>query len=177
MEESEQNYRATPTTSRKYAKRLTDFVTDLVRHGRYLEAKHFFLELCKISPEHDKTIRLGYTIATATFDNDWVLKYDKLLIDSASDTKEVLWFQLRYYQSQNNVSACEIVSCDLLEKRLNRDQLSTILEVCIERQNYVIADSLARHLAKNRIELTSHTKNRFKQIIITELVNTIQRHL
>lgn len=176
MEETEQNYRATPTTSRKYPKRLTDYVTYLVKRGRLLEAKHFFLELCKISPHHDKTIRLGYTIAIATFDKDWALKYDKLLVDSASDVNEVLWFQLRYYHSNNIISACETTSCELLKKRLNNDHLSTILEVCIERQSYVIAESLARYLFKNRLALAPNVSNWFKQIVITRLIHTLQRH-
>lgn len=175
MEETEKNYRATPITSRKYPKRLTDYVTDLVKRGRHLEAKHFFLELCKVSPHHDKTIRLGYTIAIATFDNDGVLKYDKLLVDSAPDATEVLWFQLRYYQSQNNISACETVSCDLLERRLNHDHLTTIIEVCIERQSYVIADSLTLHLFKNRLALAPQVSNWLKQIVITRLIRVMQR--
>ncbi|WLI14442.1 MULTISPECIES: hypothetical protein [Pseudomonas] len=176
MEDIEKNYRATPTNSRKYPKRLTDYVTDLVKRGRILEAKHFFLELCKISPHHDKTIRLGYTIAIATFDNDWVLKYDQLLTDSASDINEVLWFQLRYYQSQNNIPACETVSCELLEKRLNNDHFSAVLETCIERQSYVVAESLARYLVKNRLALSPPVSNWFKQIVITRLIHTLQRY-
>lgn len=176
MEESEQNYRATAVNSRKYPKRLTDYIAILVRRGRLLEAKHYFLELCKTSPKHEKAIRLGYTIAIATFDKDWVCKYDKLLTDSAQESSEVLWFRLRYYQSQNNVAACEITSCELLEKRLNNDQLTTILEVCIERQSYIIAESLSRHLDKYCITLSQQFNTWLKQITITRLTYALQRH-
>src|SRR4051794_22663126 len=123
MEETEKSYRATPTISRKYPKRLTDYIDALVKRGRILEAKHFFLELCKVGPNHERTIRLGYTIAIATFDNDWVYKYDKILTDSAQDSNEVYWYRLRYYHSQNNVAACESTSCQLLQTKLNADQL------------------------------------------------------
>jgi len=176
LEESEKNYRATAANNRKYPKRLTDYIATLVRRGRLLEAKYFLLELCKISPNHEKTIRLGYTIAIATFDNDWVYKYDKLLTDSAQDSSEVLWFRLRYYQSQNNVAACESTSCELLEKRLNNDQLTTILEVCIERQSYIIAAPLARYLDKYRIALSPQFNTWFKQIVITRLTHALQRY-
>jgi len=176
LEESEQNYRATATNSRKYPKRLTDYIATLVGRGRLLEAKHFFLELCKTSPNHEKTIRLGYTIAIATFDNDWVYKYDKLLTDSAQESSEVLWFRLRYYQSQNNVAACESTSCELLEKRLSNDQLTTILEVCIERHSYIIAEPLSRYLQKYRITLSPQFNTWLKQIVITQLIDSLQRY-
>lgn len=113
MEETEKIFRATAATSRKYPKRLTEYIDKLVKRGRTLEAKHFFLDLCKVAPSHEKTIRLGYTIAIATFDNDWVYKYDKLLSNSEKNKNEVLWFRLRYYQSQNNIAACESTSYEL----------------------------------------------------------------
>lgn len=175
MEETEKIYRATAITNRKYPKRLTDYIETLVKHGRMIEAKYFFLDLCKVSPNHERTIRLGYTIAIATFDNDWVYKYDKLLTDSAQEVNEVLWFRLRYYQSQNNIAACESTSCELLEKRLTLDHLSTIVEVCIGRQSYVIAVPLATYLAKNRILLNPESDKWLRQIIITRLTNTLTR--
>lgn len=175
LEETEKIYRATTTTSRKYPKRLTEYIETLVKRGRTIEAKYFFLELCKVSPNHEKTIRLGYTIAIATFDNDWVYKYDKLLTDSAQNVTEVLWFRLRYYQSQNNIAACESTSRELLERRLTSDQLSTVIEVCIGRQNYTIAVPLAKYLSKNRIGLTPQFYKWFRQIVITRLANTLTR--
>lgn len=175
MEETEKIYRATATTSRKYPKRLTDYIYALVKRGRILEAKHFFLDLCKVGPNHEKTIRLGYTIAIATFDDDWVYKYDKLLTDSARDSTEVHWYRLRYYQSQNNIAACESTSCQLLQTRLNADQLSTILEVCIERNSYTIAEPLSKYLSINHIALTPQCNHWLKQIVITRLTHSLQR--
>lgn len=175
MEETEKIYRATATISRKYPKRLTDYIDALVKRGRLLEAKHFFLELCKVGPNHERTIRLGYTIAIATFDNDWIYKYDKLLTDSAQDSSEVHWYRLRYYQSQNNIKACESTSCQLLQTKLNADQLSTILEVCIERNSYTIAEPLSKYLSINHITLTPQYNNWLKKIVITRLASSLQR--
>lgn len=174
MEEIEQCYRDTSTTSRKYLKRLTEYVSELVKRGRYLEAKHFYLELCEISPNHGKTIRLGYSIAIAVFDNDGVLKYDKLLTDSSPDINELLWFRLRYYQSRHNISACEAASGELLENRLNQEYLSTIVEVCLERQSYIIAEPLVRYLVNNRLTLSLPASKRLKQIVIVRLIEILR---
>ena len=176
MENSERHYRDTPITNRKYLKRLTDYINKLLESGRNLEAHHFFLELCKENPLHEKTIRLGYNIAISLFDYDGISKYDKLLVDSAPDISELLWFQLRCYHSLNNISACERVSCELLEHIKNKNYLPTIIEVCIERKSYVIAESLVRYLAKNRISLRPPTDKWLQQIIITKLLDTFWTH-
>lgn len=177
MEQSERIYRATAKTSRKYPKRLTDYIDTLVEGGRLLEAKHFFLELCQLGPNHPKTIRLGYAIAIATFDNDWVYKYDKLLANSTKDSSEVHWYRLRYYHSRNNVTACENTSCELLKGQLSTDRLSTIIEVCMARRSYAIAQSLAWYLAKNNVMLTPRYYKWLKQIVITRLTHSIQRRV
>ena len=177
LEQSEKIYRATVKTSRKYPKRLTDYIDALVKHGRLLEAKHFFLDLCQLGPNHPKTIRLGYTIAIATFDNDWIYKYDQLLTTSTKDSSEVYWYRLRYYHSQNNITACENTSCELLKAKLNTHRLSTIIEVCMARRSYLIAQSLAEYLSINHVTLTPQYNKLLKQIVITRLTHSIQRHL
>ncbi|WP_183000787.1 MULTISPECIES: hypothetical protein [unclassified Pseudomonas] len=174
MEDIEKSYRDTPSTNKKYAKRLTDYIYALIKHGRNIEAKHFFSELSKISPLHKKTIRLGYTIAIATFDNDMLIKYDNLLVDSNPETSELLWFQLRYYHSRNNLLACELVSSKLLEESSKFEHISTILEVCLEQRSYSIAKPLIKVLAKHKLVLSPPTERRLKQILIEKLINTIQ---
>lgn len=175
MEQSEKIYRATAKTNRKYLKRLSDYIDALVKLGRFLEARHFFLELCKLGPNHLRTIRLGYTIAIATFDKGWVNRYDKLLFESTKDGKEVNWYRLQYYQSQNNVAACEATSCELLKNILNAEQLSAVIKVCIAQNSYVIAESLAMHLLNHRITLISQYNDLLKQIVIARLVCSLQR--
>ena len=177
MEQSEKIYRATARTSRKYPKRLTDYIDTLVEGGRWLEAKHFFLDLCQLGLNHPKTIRLGYTIAIATFDNDWVYKYDGLLTSSTKDSSEVHWYRLRYYHSRNNITACENTSCELLKGHLGIDRVSTIIEVCIARRSYAIALPLAKYLSKNHIILTPRYTKQLMQIVITRLTHSIQRCL
>lgn len=130
------------------------------------------MELCKTNPHHKKTIRLGYNIAISIFDNIGVAKYDKLLTDSAPDICELLWFRLKYYHSTNNTTACELVSCELLEKTQDRNYLPIIIEVCIERKSYIIAESLARYLAKNHLSLRPPSDKWLQQIIITKLLET-----
>ena len=171
----EQSYRDTSISSRKYLKRLTDFVSDLVERRRYLEANYFFSQLCEVSPNHKLTIRLGYTIAIATFDNDSVLKYDKLLTDSTSDSCELLWFRLRYYQSRNDISACEVLCCHLLKKRLISEYLPIIIEICLERNNYIIAEALAQHLAETQKALSPLNSNGMKKIVITRFVENLRK--
>lgn len=177
LEQSEKIYRTTVKTSRKYPKRLTDYIYALVKHGRLLEAKHFFLDLSQLGPNHPKTIQLGYTIAIATFDKDWVYKYDQLLTNSTKDSSEVYWYRLRFYHSQNNITACEETSCELLKGKLSTDRLSTIIEVCMTRRSYIIAQSLAKYLSSNRVTLTPQCNQRLKQIVITRLAHSIQRRL
>lgn len=177
MEDSESVYRATAKTSRKYPKRLTKYIDGLVAVGRVLEARHFFLDLCKSGNNHHEVIRLGYTIAIATFDNDWVYKYDRLLADSTNDSSEVYWYRLRYYHSRNNIAACENASCELLKLQLNRDKLSTVIEVCMERESYVIAEALTRYLSKNHLALAPRSNKRLKQIVMARLTLSIQRWL
>lgn len=174
MEEIERNYRDTATTSRKHPKRLTEYVNELVTRGRYLEANYFFSKLCEISPHHEKTIRLGYAISIALFDNDGVWKYDNLLTDSKPDINELLWYRLRYYQSQNNILNCEAVCIEMLENSLSNEYLSAILEVCLERKRYSIAEPLARHLVKNQLTLKPPMSNWLKQITIERLIETLR---
>ncbi len=177
LEQHEKTYRTTDRTSGKYLKRLTDYITALTDSGRFLEAKHFFLELCQLSPNHPKTIRLGYSIAIATFDRDWVRKYDQLLITSTKDINELHWYRFCYYQSVNNIEACEDTGCELLRSILPVDRLSIVLEVCIARKSYTIAQSLAKYLSKNKIKLSTRYDKLLKKIIITRLTHSIQRRL
>lgn len=174
MENSEKIYRATAKTSRKYRKRLTDYIDALVKGGRLLEARYFFSDLCQLGPHHAKTIQLGYTIAIVTFDNDWVYKYDKLLTISTKDSSEVHWYRLRYYHSRNNITACENTCTEMLNGQLSTDRLSTIIEVCMMRKSYIIASSLAMYLSKNRIALTPPYTKQLKHIVITKLAHSIQ---
>ncbi|MFK3942929.1 hypothetical protein ACI2KC_14800 [Pseudomonas monteilii] len=175
LEDREKIYRSTAKHNRKYLKKLTEYVQDLVSRGRLLEARYFFLDLSQISPSHPKTIRLGYAIAIATFDNDWVLKYDKLLVDSGGAVNEVNCYRLQYYHSRNNLASCEDTCCALLESKLSLDQLSTVIEVCRLRKSYVVACSLASYLVENKLKLKPDHDKWLRQIVITKLANCIGR--
>lgn len=175
MEDAERNYRETPISNKKHAKRLTEFISKLIVRGRNLEAHHYFLQLCKISPHHEKTIRLGYTIAIALFDNDGVSRFDRLLTDSSPDPEELLWFRIRYYHSVNRTDLCEKESCKLLETSSNKKFISTVIEICITHKNYVIAEALVRYLDKNHLNLLPPNDKWLKKIIITKLIENLRR--
>lgn len=175
MEDAERNYRETPISNKKHAKRLTEFISKLIGRGRNLEAHHYFLQLCKISPHHEKTIRLGYTIAIALFDNDGVSRFDRLLTDSSPDPEELLWFRIRYYHSVNRTDLCEKESCRLLETSSNKKFISTVIEICITHKNYVIAEALVRYLDKNHLNLLPPNDKWLKKIIITKLIENLRR--
>lgn len=170
----EESYRRTLPTHSKHKKRLSNYIGKLVQCGRYLEAGYYFSDLYEISSDHKKTIKLGYSIAIHSFDNDGVLKYDKLLVDSGSDFCELMMLRLRYYHSRNNLSACEVTSCELLDKKLAKLDLSAIVEICIGRQSYLIAEPLARHLVRNRLVLPYDVNKLLKEIIIIKLIEIIR---
>lgn len=177
LEQYENIYRATEKSSRKHIKRLTDYITALVDSGRFLEAKHFFYELCESENNHPRTIRLGYAIAIATFDIDGIRKYDHLLINSTKDMDEVYWYRFCYYHSVGKIKACEDTACELLKSKLTLDRLSEIIDACILRKNYLIAQSLAKYLSENKLKLSLRHEKLLKKIIITRLANSILRRL
>lgn len=175
MEDAERSYRETSNNNKKFAKRLTEFISKLIARGRNLEAHHYFLQLCKISPHHEKTIRLGYTLAIALFDTDGVSRYDRLLFDSSPDPEELLWYRIRFYHSVNNTDLCEKESCTLLKTGSNKKYISTVIEICITHKNYVIAEALVRHLDKKNLTLLPPNDKWLKQIIITKLIENLRR--
>lgn len=175
MEAAERNYRETSVSSKKFAKRLTEFIHKLIARGRNLEAHYYFLQLCKVSPHHEKTIRLGYTLAITLFDIDGVSRYDRLLTDSSPDPEELLWYRIRYYHSVNRTDLCEKESCALLKIGSNKRYISTVIEICVTHKNYVIAEALVRYLDRKHLTLLPPNDKRLKQIIITKFIENLRR--
>lgn len=174
MEIIEKKYRETPVGHNKYVKRLTTYINDLVSKGRIIEAKHFFCLLYEKKPSHDKTIRLGYSLSIASFDNVGVKKFDKKLYDSKPLDIELTWFRLKYYLSVNNRKHCEDSCALLLSKTIKKEYLDTIIEACMNQSNYVIAVHLVRHFEKNRLKLSDKGNKRIKKIVLQRLLDSIE---
>ncbi|MDD4963422.1 MAG: hypothetical protein PHI11_05820 [Gallionella sp.] len=173
MEAIEEKFRRTPKEHPKYAKRLTDYINKLIEKGRLLEAKHFFDILYKDKGNNSTTIRLGYFLAIKLFDPKEVKIFDSLLFESHPAQTELQTFQLKFYHSMNNYAAAERCCEYLLSQRLNNEQLTTIVEICINRQNYAIATNLIDYLNKKKISLSESAKREIRIILIRRLIDVI----
>jgi hypothetical protein len=173
LEVLESKYRDTPTGSKKYVKRITEYINFLVSHGKIVEAKYYFINLYAVKPNHIKTIRLGYSLSITTFDNEGVRKFDKMLYDSKPNDIELYWFRLKYYLSVNNHKGCEECCEFLLSKETTHKYLSTIIEACLNLESYKIAVYLIKYLNKERLKLTDQGSNEIKKIVIRRLASSL----
>lgn len=175
MEEVEKKYRDTPFGNKKYAIRLTKFIEHLVANGKILEAKHYFRNLCEAKPNHAKTIRLGYSLSIATFDNEGVRKFDGLLYNSKPKDAEISWFRLQYYLSVNDYKNCELCCIFLLSKPIKTEYLRTVVESCLSLNNYVIASYLIKYLEKEKKTLSEIGNKQLKKVVLERFVNNLVR--
>lgn len=173
MEAVEKRYRDTPIDNKKYAKRLTDFIDFLVLSGKVIEAKYHFKNLCEAKPNHARTIRLGYLLSIATFDNEGVRKFDKLLYDSKPKEVEIYWFRLRYYLSVNDYKNCEDCCTFLLSKPIENEYLRIIIEACLNLKSYAIASQLIKHLEKGKMTLSGIGNQRLRKIVLERFVSDL----
>lgn len=173
MEEIEKKYRDTPIGNKKYAKRLSDFIDFLFSNGKVIEAKYHFKKLFDAKPNHARTIRLGYLLSIATFDNEGVRKFDKILYDYKPKDVEIFWFRLQYYLSVNDYKNCEDCCVFLLSKPLKKEYLKTIIEACLNLESYVIASKLIRYLEKEKISLNEIGNKRLRKIVLESFVNEL----
>ena len=175
MEIVEKKYRDTPIDNKKYAVRLTKFIEHLVSNGKIIEAKHHFRNLFEAKPNHARTIRLGYLLSIATFDNEGVRKFDGLLYGSKPKDIEICWFRLKYYLSVNDYKNCEDCCTFLLSKPIKKEYLRTIIEACLSLNNYVIASQLVKHLKKEKMTLSDIGNKHLKKIFLERLINELVR--
>ncbi|MDM1717459.1 hypothetical protein [Thiopseudomonas alkaliphila] len=173
MEVVERKYRDTPIDNKKYAKRLTEYIDFLASNGKILEAKYHFRNLYEVKPNHAKTIRLGYSLSIASFDNEGVRKFDKKLYDSKPKDTEIYWFRLKYYLSVNNYKGCEDCCDFLLSKSITNEYLATIIEACINIKSYVIVAHLIKYLKKERLTLSDMVIKQAKKIALQKFVNSL----
>ncbi|MDZ4298793.1 MAG: hypothetical protein U0998_05985 [Moraxellaceae bacterium] len=173
MEIVEKKYRDTSIDNKKYALRLTNFIEYLLSNGKIIEAKHYFRSLLEAKLNHARTIRLGYLLSIATFDNEGVRKFDELLYKSKPKDIEIYWFRLKYYLSVNDYKNCEDCCTLLLSKPIKKEYLKTVIEACLRLNNYVIASQLVKYLKKEKIILSEIGNKNLKKIILEKLINEL----
>ncbi len=174
MEVVERRFRDTPKENKKYIKRLIEYISFLIFKGRVIEAKHFFHVLYKHKPHHARTIRLGYSLSIASFDNEGVRQFDRLLYDSKPKDIELYFFRLKYYISVNNLKNIEECCVFLLSKGLKKEQLNIVIEVCFNFESYVVASNLVKYLQKERLKLNDDGHEKIKRICLQRLVEVLE---
>lgn len=174
MELIEKQLRNTPSSHKKYLKRLNDYVKYLAKNGRTLEAKYFFNEIKQLKPNHIKTIILGYELAIKTFDNESVLFFDRALYDSKHDKEILLTMRLKYYYSVNNEKEfTHLVEHLLLECKISKTTFELIGELVINQNSYKPISILLRYFKSKGQLLHKQTEGRVRWIVLQKLVDTL----
>jgi len=176
MELVEQKYRDTVKGNKKYVKRLTDFVNSLLDTDRILEAHFYFKELVSVSPEHLKTVVLGYKLSIRTFNTKDVSCYDKKLFNSKKNEEELLLLRLQYYYSVNNQGLAEDCALSLLSKQhLKADTLQSISDFTRNHESYNLISTLGKYLFLNKMIFHPSIEKQFKKNVITKLINLLKQ--
>jgi len=175
LEIIEKKYRDTPESSKKYVKRLTDYINSLLLKGRLLEAKYYFDKLDETKPNSLKTIVLGYKLSIKLFDNYEVERFDKKLFDFNSQGERLFLLRLQYYYSVNNKEKAEENASYLLSKKtLQSKDLQTIYEVCLYQSSYKIALSLSRYMKRLHLKFDEQSEEQLKRIMIKKMIQYMQ---
>lgn len=173
MELIEKKFRDTPEQHNKYAKRLTEYINFLIQKERFIESKYFFKILYKIKRNHPITIRLGYSLSISLFDSTGVQEFDALLYRSKPLETELVYFRLKYYYSTNDYKNC-VECCEFLfSRKLNKEQLDTIIEICLNQKSYAISNYLIKYIVKEKIRLSDQGNKLIKNILIQKLADVI----
>lgn len=174
MEFVEKKFRDTPCSHKKYVKRLSEYISFLLKQGRILEAKHYFDELVKIKPNHKRTLVLGYELSIKNFDNEGVFNFDKQLIGQKYNEQELLRLRLTYYYSVNNTKAFEQVAQYIFKNlSLKMDLLNKILPMVVQKKQYGSIAALCTYLRNNKIKLSPKAENSTRQVALQKLVDVL----
>lgn len=174
MELVERKFRDTPKENKKYAKRLNEYIDFLISKGKIIEAKHFFHILNEHKPDHPRTIRLGYSLSIASFDNEGVRIFDRLLCESKPKEVEIFLFRLKYYISVNNIKYIEESCVFLLSNSISNDCLRTIIGACINFESYLVVKNLNDYFERKRLKLSGPVNNRIRRIALQRLVEVLE---
>lgn len=169
----EKKFRFLSKDTKKYVENLTSYIEELIKNGRFVEARYYFKELNYLKPHHHKTIRIGYDISIYTFDDCGVEKFDFLVHKFDFKKYEINLFQLKYYYSRNNIRNIEIKSLEMLRDKLNGESLGYVYEVGLVTESYNIVSKLVKYFHKNKMVFKNHAEIRIRKILIKKLIDSI----
>lgn len=176
MELVEQKYRNTAKSNKKYVKRLTEFVSSLLDADRVLEARFYFKELVGVSPDHLKTVILGYKLSIRTFDSKGVSCYDEKLMNFKQNKEKLLLLRLQYYYSVNDQGSFEDCALSLLsEQHLELETLQSISGFSRNFSTYNLISGLGQYLSLNKMIFHPSVEKQFKKIVIYKLITCLQK--
>lgn len=165
-------------TSKNYSKNLTKLINFFITEGRYLEARFYLDQLEKTHNQNIISIRLGYKLAIVLFDNQRVIKYDKLLYLNKKNSLELEWYRLQYYYSVNNNSqTIECVKYLLSNNNLDRIYMETILQVAWNTQDYEILSIVKKYTVKNRLILDFQMDRMIKKVVLEKLRDSLYKNV
>lgn len=176
MELAEKQYRATKKSNKKYAKRLTVFINTLLDKGHILESHHHFKELSTISPDHIKTILIGYKLSIRMFDSSGVSYYDKRLYELNCNEETLLRLRLQYYNSVNDKASAEDCAILLLSKKhIKLETLRDISDFAKHHESYDFISSFGKYLKLNQMTFHPSIEKQFKQFVIYKLLVVLRK--
>lgn len=170
LEDVFEKYLVANRSSRNHVKKLTKLINFFISKGRFLEARFYLDQLEKTHSGNIISIRLGYKLAIALFDNHRVIKYDNLLYINKKSDLELEWYRLQYHYSVNNIP--QIIGCIkffLLNKVLDRLYMETILQIVWNIRNYEIASMVKKYAVKNRLILDVQMDKMIRNIVLEKL--------
>ncbi len=112
-------------SSNKYKIELTKAIRFLLSKKRVIEAKHHFLELEKINPNHRIVMELGFELGIKTFDREMSIKYHNLLNENKKYNQyELALKRIIYRLSINDKKNASSDAASLLDDMsLDKDRL------------------------------------------------------
>lgn len=176
MEIIENKFRETPSSHKKYVKRLSEYIVSLLKRGRIIESKFYFLELELLKPSHEKTCILGYELAIKTFDNEAVLRFDISLVNMGFNEEKLFCLRLMYYYSVRNKSSFNHLAVDLLKSnKLKNDSLKLIIPMVLHQKSYESIVALCAYLERDKKELIASFEKETRKVVLQKLVDVIHK--
>lgn len=160
----------TKPNSHLYDDRLCDYVEHLLCKERVIEAKFYILSLKNIDL---RSIRLGFKVAVASFDNDLVRRYNELLISSGCPRVEIVWFNLQYYIKMLDLSKSLEASEFILANRPKDIYVQTVFQACLVFSEYDFLKTLVKSGFYSRLNPSDPALKKLKEILHKTLLKKL----
>ena len=176
MEVVEKKFRDIPSRHKKHVKRLSEYISFLLKQGRVLEANFYFEELNKIKPNHERTLVFGYELSIKTFDNEGVLRFDTLLMKQKYNEQKLLYLRLKYYYSVHNTKAFDQIAQYMFKNlQLKAELLKIILPMIVQQNQYNSIAALCTYLKKNKMILSAPAEKSIRRVALQKLTDVISK--